>query len=57
VKFADGTVTDASWKAKVVMHGPIDRDTANPKVRNDPIPQGWKPRWTTKPDTKPWTGQ
>ena len=117
LKFADGTVTDATWKAKVVMHGPIDRDTANPKVRNEPIPDGWfmpgfddsswpaattytqeridpkqpffehdfkgaswiwssdldldntvlfrktvqkpgwKPRWTTKPDTKPWTGQ
>ena len=35
LKFADGTVTDASWKAKCFFHGPIDRDTANPKVRSE----------------------
>ncbi|MGA0864003.1 MAG: amidase family protein [Ilumatobacteraceae bacterium] len=27
LKFADGTVTDASWKARCFFHGPIDRDT------------------------------
>ena len=41
LKFADGTVTDASWKAKCVFHGPIDRDTANPKVRTEPLPESW----------------
>ena len=41
IKFADGTVTDASWKAKCIFHGPIDRDTANPKVRSEPIPENW----------------
>ena len=41
LKFADGTVTDARWKAKCFMHGPIDRDTANPKVRTEPLPEGW----------------
>jgi hypothetical protein len=41
LKFADGTVTDASWKAKCVFHGPIDRDTASPKVRSEPLPENW----------------
>lgn len=41
LKFGDGTVTDASWKAKSYMHGPINRDTANPTVRTTPIPDGW----------------
>ena len=41
IKFADGTVTNSKWKAKCVFHGPIDRDTANPKVRTEPIPDGW----------------
>ena len=41
LKFADGTVTDASWKAKCFFHGPIDRDTANPKVRSEELPERW----------------
>jgi hypothetical protein len=41
LRFADGTVTDASWKAKCFMHGPIDRDTANPKVRSEALPKDW----------------
>jgi hypothetical protein len=41
LKFADGTVTDASWKAKCVFHGPIDRDVAAPKVRGEALPDGW----------------
>ena len=41
LKFADGTVTDASWKAKCVFHGPIDRDTADPRVRTEPLPENW----------------
>ncbi len=41
LKFADGTVTDATWKAKCVFHGPIDRDTAAPKVRGEALPDGW----------------
>ena len=31
LKFGDGTVTNASWKAKSFSHGPIDHDTKNPK--------------------------
>ncbi|MFM7261656.1 MAG: hypothetical protein ACKO3W_13740 [bacterium] len=41
LKFADGTVTDASWKAKCIFHGPIERDTENPKVRAEPLPENW----------------
>jgi hypothetical protein len=41
LKFADGTVTDASWKAKCFFHGPIRRDTANPKVRSEDLPERW----------------
>lgn len=41
LKFSDGTVTDSSWKARCFMHGPVNRDTANPSVRSDPLPEGW----------------
>lgn len=39
--FADGTVTDASWKAKCFHHGPIEGDAANPRVRVEELPAGW----------------
>jgi len=42
LKFADGTVTDAKWKGKCFFYGPIDRNTADPKVRTDPLPDGWQ---------------
>jgi hypothetical protein len=41
LKFADGTVTNATWKAKCFFHGPIDRDVAHPRVRTEPLPDGW----------------
>ena len=41
LKFADGTVTNASWKARSFFHGPIDRDTKNPQVRSEPNPENW----------------
>jgi phosphatidylethanolamine-binding protein (PEBP) family uncharacterized protein len=41
LKFADGTVTDARWKATCVMHGPIGRNVDDPTVRTDPVPDGW----------------
>lgn len=41
LKFGDGTVTNASWKAKKFSWGPIDRDTKNPRVENLPIPENW----------------
>jgi hypothetical protein len=41
LKFSDGTVTSAAWKAKCFHHGPIDRDTASPRVRSEPVPDNW----------------
>lgn len=41
LKFGDGTVTNASWKAKAFSTGPIDRDIKNPRVKNTPIPEDW----------------
>lgn len=41
MKLADGTVTGKHWKAKSVFHGPIDRDTKNPRVVHTEIPDNW----------------
>ena len=41
LKFGDGTVTNGQWKAKSFSHGPIDRDTKNPKIKSEPIPENW----------------
>jgi hypothetical protein len=41
LKFSDGTVTHARWKAKKYSWGPIDRDTRNPRVENIPISENW----------------
>jgi hypothetical protein len=41
LKFADGTVSNASWKAKSFFKGPLNRDVANPKVEHTPIPEDW----------------
>ena len=41
LKFGDGTVTSAKWKAKKFSWGPIDHDTKNPRVENLPIPDDW----------------
>ncbi len=42
LKFADGTVTDARWKARCFMHGPVDRKVDDPAVRIEPFPEGWE---------------
>ena len=41
LKFADGTVTDASWKARCVSRGPVGGDTKNPRVEEEPLPEDW----------------
>jgi hypothetical protein len=41
LKFSDGTVTNGHWKAKSFSHGPVNRDTKNPRVENTPIPDNW----------------
>lgn len=41
LKFADGTVTDSTWKAKAFSRGPIDRNTKNPTAEHTPLPENW----------------
>lgn len=41
LKFGDGTVTSANWKAKKFSWGPINRDTKHPQVESIPIPENW----------------
>lgn len=41
LKFADGTITNASWKAKNFFHGPVNADTAHPKVLQESLPEKW----------------
>ncbi len=44
IKFADGTVTNATWKARSFFKGPTNRDVKNPAVEHTPIPdEWWKP--------------
>ncbi|MDP1586744.1 MAG: YHYH protein [Prosthecobacter sp.] len=51
LKFSDGTVTNASWKAKNFFHGPVNGDTANPQVKQEPLPENW---WSTDFDDSTW---
>lgn len=51
LKFGDGTVTNASWKAKSFFHGPVNGDTANPKVTQEPLPANW---WAVEFDDSNW---
>ncbi|HWA99577.1 MAG TPA: hypothetical protein VG713_13835 [Pirellulales bacterium] len=41
LKFGDGTVTNAQWKAKKFSWGPVNRNTRNPRVESIPIPDNW----------------
>lgn len=41
LKFGDGTVTDATWKAKKYSWGPIDGDVKNPRVDSVAVPENW----------------
>ncbi len=51
LKFGDGTVTNATWKAKSFFRGPLGGDTANPKVEHTPIPDQW---WAVDFDDRKW---
>jgi hypothetical protein len=51
LKFGDGTVTDATWKAKCFSHGPINSDTKNPQVKTEPLPDAW---WKADFDDSAW---
>ena len=41
IKFSDGTVSNANWRAKNFFKGPLNSDTRNPKVTHTPIPANW----------------
>lgn len=41
LKFGDGTVTNATWRAKSFFRGPLGADTKNPRVEHTPIPENW----------------
>lgn len=41
IKFSDGTVTNANWRAKSFSRGPIGGDTQQPKVQNEAMPENW----------------
>ncbi len=51
LKFGDGTVTNASWKAKSFFHGPVNGETGQPKARQEPLPADW---WTIHFDDHSW---
>lgn len=51
LKLGNEIVTSSAWKAKCFFHGPINGDTANPKVRHEPIPDGW---WKVDFDDSKW---
>lgn len=41
LKFADGTVTDGSWKANCFFHGPVERRVEAPTVVVAELPRDW----------------
>jgi len=51
LKFADGTVTNATWKAQSFFHGPLNADTQNPQVKTEPLPENW---WAVDFDDSAW---
>lgn len=51
LKFADGTVTNATWKARSFFHGPLNSNTASPEVKHDPLPANW---WAVDFDDASW---
>lgn len=51
LKFGDGTVTNASWKAKSFFHAPVKGDTGHPQVKQEPLPANW---WSKDFDDSTW---
>lgn len=41
LRFADGTVTNANWKAKAVFRGPVNGDVMRPEVVYEEVPANW----------------
>ncbi len=51
LKFADGTVTNGTWKARNFFHGPENGDVSPAKTRHDPLPANW---WAVDFDDSKW---
>jgi hypothetical protein len=51
LKFSDGTVSNARWKAKSFFHGPMGGNTQAPKVSRQPLPPNW---WAVDFDDRAW---
>ncbi len=51
LKFADGTATNGSWKARNFFHGPAKGDVAAAQVRHEPLPSNW---WAVDFDDSKW---
>jgi hypothetical protein len=51
LKFGDGTVSNASWKAKSYFHGPINGDLKKPQTKHEMIPDDW---FSTNFDDQAW---
>ena len=51
LKFGDGTVTNATWKAKNFFQGPLNSDKTHPRVRQEALPPDW---WTVEFDDSSW---
>lgn len=41
IKFADGTVSNATWRVKCFSKGPLNRATSHPRVEESAIPGDW----------------
>lgn len=41
LKLGNGTVTNATWKAKKISWGPINGDVKNPRIESTAIPNDW----------------
>lgn len=52
IKFSDGTVTDAKWKAKSFFTGPLNGNVEKPEVVHTPIPTNW---FTVSFDDSAWS--
>lgn len=52
LKLGDGTVTNATWKAKSFFHGPLKGDANHPTVIQEPLPANW---WSVDFDDSRWT--
>jgi len=51
IKFADGTVSNATWKVKNFFKGPLNHDVKEHKVEHTPIPDKW---WAVDFDDSKW---